>query len=392
MFPAWYILNQVTILSASILFVHNFSPPSDSSLFAKTTYSALSESTNRRHLLLWPQSRSLEARLSHSKTIHLEQSKSIVVKISSGWNEIIQGRLSLRAASAGLRLHTAQAEVRNGGVAITDKSQPGSISFGQFHSNTTAHMTVPYSLEKDLKEITVRVEVAYATERGEFIYACGSKTSTVLPITINVRDTFKNSALFSVFTVGTADSVPVKILKCTVEGNEDFSATSQILDSGQHNVFNRQPLSYVSKIRRTLRERRDLATIETIQRKLFLHVEYRCLNQEILAVAEMVYSTALAATPLQKLSRLLLPAFLTTLRSRISVQQLEVAGLLHEMDVGGFEDYGWGSSILAGLPPELGEELVRWLRKWHDVRVSYTLSINAADNAPGSSDHLVQGY
>lgn len=370
MFPAWYVLNQVTILSGNIFFVHSLSPPSDGPPFARSRYSALSELTNRRRLLLWPQPRSLEARLSHSEIVHLERPKSIVVQISSGWNDIIQGRLSLRAASAGLRLHTAQAEIRNGKVAITDKSQPGSISFGQFHSNITVYIDVPYSLESDLKEIVVRAEVTYATERGEFVYACGSKTSTVLPITINVRDTFKKSALFSTFTVGTANSIPIKILNCTVEGNEDFSATSQILDSDEHDIFVRQPLSLVSRIYRTLRGKRDLDANETILRRLFLHVEYRCLDQEILAVAEIVYSKALAATPLQKLSRLLVPLLLATFRSRFSAQQLEVAGLLHEIDVGNFEDYGWSSSILAGLPPDLGEELARWLRNWHNVRVT----------------------
>ena len=311
------------------------------------------------------------------------------MKISSGWNDIIQGRLSLRAASAGLRLYTAQAEIRNGKVAITDKAQPGSISFGQFLSNITADISIPYSLESDLREIVVRAEVTYATERGEFVYACSSKISTVLPITINVRDTFKKSALFSTFTVGTANSIPVKILKCTVEGNQDFSATSQILDSGELDVFARQPLSLVSIIHRTLRKKRDLDANETIQRKLFLHVEYRCLDQEILTAAENVYLEALAATPLQKLSRLVLPALLTTLHSRFSTQQLEVAGLLHEIDIGTFEIYGWGSSILAGLPPDLGEELARWLKNWHDVRMSYILIVNFADIVLGSSDDLV---
>lgn len=392
MFPAWYVLNQVTILSGNILFVHNLSPPSDGPPLARSRYSALSELTNRRRLLLWPRSRSLEARVSHSEKVHLERSKSIIVKISSGWNEILQGRLSLRAASAGLRLHTAQAELRNAKVAILNQSQPGSISFGHVHSDVTAYIDVPYSLESDLKEIIVRAEVTYATERGEFVYACGSKTSTVLPITINVRDTFKKSALFSTFTVGTANSIPVKILRCTVEGNQDFSATPQILGSGEHDVFARQPLSLVSRIRRTLRGERDLDANQTIQKKLFLHLEYRSLDQEILTVIETVYSKALADTPLQELSRLLLPVLLTTLQSRFSTQQLEMAGLLHEIDLGTFEDYSWGSSVLAGLAPDLCEEVARWLRNWHDVRVSYIFHLNITNFATGSSNDLIHEY
>ena len=311
------------------------------------------------------------------------------MKISSGWNQIIQGRLSLRAASAGLRLHTAQAEVRNGKVLITDKVQTGSISFGQILSNNTVDILVPYSLESDLRDIIVRAEVAYATERGEFIYACNSKISTALPITINVRDTFKESTLFSTFTVGTANSIPVKILKCIVEGNEDFSATSQIVNNVQLDVFVRQPLSLVSRICRTSRGKRGLDVCETLQKKLFLHVEYQCLDQKILAAAENVYSKALEATPLQELSRLVVPALLTNLSARFSAQQLEAAGLLHKIEIETFGKDGWGSSDLTGLPPDLGEELASWLKIWHGVRVSCTLISEVADISSDSSGHLV---
>lgn len=373
MFPAWYVLNQVTIQCGNILFVHSLTPPSDGSPFARTRYSTLSELASRRRLLLWPQSRSLEVRLSLSENIYIEQPKSIVVKICSGWNEITHGRLSLRAASAGLRLHTARAEIRNGTIAITDKSQPGSISFDQLDSNLTVEMCIPYSLESDLKEITVRAEVTYTTERGEFVYACGSKVSTVLPITINVRDVFKRSTLFSTFTVGTPDSTPVKILECTVEGNRDFNAISQILGGGVRDISIRQPLSLISRIRPTFRGKPSLEADEKIQSKLFLHVEYRCLDRDIFALAENLYVRALSATRLEKISRLLIPALLATLNSRFSSQQFEVAGLLHEIDLGTFEDYSWESSILAGLPPDLGEELTRWLRNWHNVRLSYML-------------------
>ena len=389
MFPAWYVLNQVTILSGNILFVHSLSPPSGGPPFARSRYSVPHDIDNQRRLLLWAQPSSLEARLSHSENIHLERSKSILVKISSGWNEIIQGRLSLRAASAGLRLHTAQAEVRNGGVVITDKVQTGSISFGQIFSNNTVDILVPYSLESDLRDIIVRAEVAYTTERGDFIYACNSKVSTVLPITINVRDTFKESTLFSTFTVGTANSIPVKILRCIVEGNEDFSAISQIVNNVQLDVFVRQPLSLVSRICRTSRGKRDLDVSETLQKKLFLHVEYQCLDQKILAAAENVYSKALEATPLHKLSRLVIPTLLTNLSSRFSTQQLEAAGLLHKIEIETFGKEGWGSSVLSGLPPDLGEELASWLKSWHGVRVSSVLNPEVADVSSDSSGHLI---
>ena len=311
------------------------------------------------------------------------------MKISSGWNEIIQGRLSLRAASAGLRLHTAQAEVRNGKDVITAKVQTGSISFGQIFSNNTVDILVPYSLESDLRDIMVRAEVAYTTEKGDFFYACNSKISTVLPITINVRDTFKESTVFSTFTVGTANSIPVKILRCVVEGNEDFSATSQVVNNDQLDVFVRQPLSFVSRICRTARGKRGLDIRETLQKELLLHVEYQCLDQKILAAAENVYSKALEATPLHKVSRLIIPALITNLISRFSTQQFEAAGLLRKIEIETFGEEGWGSSVLSGLPPDLGEELASWLKSWHGVRVSSILNLEVADVSSDSSDHLV---
>ena len=392
MFPAWYVLNQVTILSGNVLFVHKVSPPSDGSPFADRRRSAVSEVSSRRRFLLWPHSRSLEVRVSHSENTHLDRSKSIVVKICSGQNDIIQGRLSLRAASAGLRLHTAQAEVRNGRIAITDKSKVGNISFGGLGSGIAADIDIPYSLESDLREIIVRPEVTYVTEWGEFVYACASKISTLLPITINVRDYFKENALFSTFTVGTASSLPVNILKYAIEGNEDYSVTSQSIDSGGLDIFIRHPLSLVSRIICTSRGKRNWDASRVMQSKLLLHVEYRCLDQYILTLAEALCSKTLAATPFQKLSRLLIPALLSTLHSRFSPQQLETASLLREVKIGTFEEYSWGSSILAGLPPDMGEELARWLRSWHDVRVPWTLIFDIADIISGSSDHLVQQH
>ena len=379
MFPGWYVMSQVTILCGNVIFVHGRSRQADGHPFEKFGSSALSELTNQPCLLLWPHSSSLDVHLSHSENTHLDQLKSIVVRIFSGQNKMTQGRLSLRAATAGLRLHTAQAKIRNGEVAITDKTKAGSISFGLFYSNVTADIIVPFSLESDLKEIVVRAEVIYTTEQGEFAYACASKISTVLPITINVRDIFKAKALFSTFTVGTASSVPVKVLKFLIEENEDYYATSQNLNSGGHVIFVRQPLSLISRIHRTRQGERDLDANEDLQRKLLLHVEYWCLDQEILTIAESIYSNALAATPLKKLSRLLIPTFLSALQSNLSNQQLQTASLLGHINIGTFEDYGWGPLILAGLPPDLGEELIRWLRIWHDVRASQFFICNAAD-------------
>lgn len=371
MIPGWYVLSKVNIFAGNILFVHDNSSAPEEPVFAKLGEPRLfhqADLIERQRILLWPHNRSIDARLSHGQTVHLERPKSISLEIFSGWNQIANGRLSLRSGSAGLRLHTAGAEGSNDKVAITDKSQPGLIFFGQFPSDSVWSISVPFNCERDLKDMIVRIEINYTTAKGEFLYACSQKISTILPITINVQDIFKRGALFSKFTVGTAVAVPVRISRCQVEGNSEYEITSPSLSSASVDVFARQPLSRIAKIQHVSGSHQEPSERKPAHTKLALHVDYRCVDQEILTVIESVFFNPLAGTPLQRFSRLLRPTLLASVHAVFSTQELEVAELLREINIGAFDEYSWGSSIICGLPPDLGQELAKWLKRWHEVR------------------------
>jgi hypothetical protein len=129
-------------------------------------------------------------------------------------------------------------------------------------------------------------------------------------------------------------------------------------------------------------------TIEDEQKPLALHIEYRCLDEggepyptllclrrdltrvhsptEIEETLESAFVDALSGSSFDGLSRLLVPTLLSWVRRR-STHELEMIGLLGEINLGSFKDLGWGEA-LDGLPSGLREKVERWLTNWHEVR------------------------
>jgi len=364
----WFILDQICIKSSNIVFTLNLSPEKQVPLFPRNRDSTSSangnEHTDHQSLLVWPRTGSLEARVSHYEAINLEQPSSIKVELSTGQNNVIDCRVFLRAASAGLRLHTAEAKLIDGDIKLMDVSQSGSISISSLPPDTKADIIIPYSIETDLREISVRIMIEYTTSDGEFAYTCNTNLPIFLPLAINVQDVFKQAVLVSKFTIGTSSSVPVRISNCRLEGTPDFRVEMPPRKGDDFDVFVRQPLSLISKIYQNSRQFNG----STVARnKLFLKLEYRCLDTIVHAAVQKRFLSALEATTHQKFSRVLGPTLLTALRSRVGAQDLEAICLLREVDMGTFDEWGW-DLLLAGIPSEDSQGLERWLRSWHEVR------------------------
>ena len=362
-------LGNLSIQTSNIIFVNDLSPTSNGPLFARSRDSTSSDQLHhhdldgQQRLLIWAGARSLEGRVVHYEEISLDQPRSIKVEIVNGKQQVTKGKLLLRAASAGLRLHTAEAVVLDSDFEVTDKTQPGTISFGGLLADTTASITIPYGLESDLRDIVVRMEIMYTTSEGDFAYACNSKIPIFLPLAINVQDVFKQNMLFSRFTIGTATSVPFRIFKCCLEGNSAFRADAPSSLSTELDVFDLQPLSFISRIRQRSGSPKNFS----LQRKLYLHIDYRCLDEEICAVAEGLLHAALTNTPFLEFSRILEPTLSSALRRIFSAQNVEASVLYRRVHLGSFSEVGW-ELPLAGLPTDKGEKLGEWLRNWHEVR------------------------
>lgn len=179
---------------------------------------------NTKPILVWPDIYSLNVRLSLCSAIHLGKPRSIKIVIASGRNDISHAKLNLRSCSAGLRLHTAEAEIAAENAAVTDSSQPGNLGLGRLDAGSTTSIGIPYGLESDLKDIKLKAEVIYIVGGQEYIYTCNGELNIQLPLSVNVQDSYQESALISNFTIGTASSIPARVGGYRIQSTETFQS------------------------------------------------------------------------------------------------------------------------------------------------------------------------
>lgn len=366
--PGWYALDQVLIRSENIVFTYDPVATNVNTFFAEpgNRVSPLNGEVDLTRVLVWPQVHALDIRLTHHHEIHLEKTRSILAEISSGWNDISQGKLLLRAGSAGLRIHTGNAALFRGDSTLLDQSQTGSICFGRILANSAIVIEIPYALESDLKYITIKVEVFYTTEHGNFTYAYNPRIPILLPLGVSVQDIFQNDALFSRFTISTVNAVPVRVTKCHLQSSVDFEVSSPSLTDHVLDVFARQPLSLISRIHRRSPSHAKNRDGQLKLQKLMLEVEYRCLDREIVTSIERCLIDSLKAAQLQRFSRLLVPWLLKDLCSQLTVQELELSGLVREVSVLPILISNW-NLISSGIPPGHRKEIANWLTNWGKV-------------------------
>lgn len=362
-------MEKLSIRSENIIFALDFPSLRNDTISPRSTVSVSSEALeniSQSQILVWPQVRAFHVRLFLNSKIHLERPRSIDIEISTGWNYISRGKLSLRAGSAGLRLHTADTVLVDGNTTVIEQSQPGDIVFGQVLADSSVLFRIPYGVENDPKEITVKVEVSFTTTYGEFTYGSCHTIPILLPLGVNVQDVFHQDTLFSKFTISTATSVPLRISKCHLQSSEYFDVVSPPLTDKKLDVFVRQPLSFVSKVCQKLKKDSNGKVDLKAQRRLLLEIEYHCLDQEINDVVEQSLTKSLTGANLQELSRLLVPAVLTRLRSSLSIQELEMVRMLDEIDIGAALESVW-TVLSASVQPGLRIRFANWVKEWNKV-------------------------
>jgi hypothetical protein len=363
--PDWYMVDKLIMQAENIIFTHDFLVGEGTKLFAGSRASMSSDglSAMGSRILVWPSNRSFDIRVSLYKEIHLEHPRSILCEFFTGSNAILHGELHIRPASAGLRLHTANAEMMTGDSDLSDVSKPGVIAFEGASENSTVQIRVPYKLDSDVKEISLRTQVAYTTSSGEYMYGDNHSLMVLLPLGVNVHDVFKQDVLFSKFAISSSTVVPIRLLDCRLEGTADFEATTPRMEMRGLCIFSKQPASMVYKI---VRKKHGKQSKESLQKKLSMQIKYVCLDEEVLATTVDEFQTSLAKTEFFELSRLLVAFLRTSLRVRLFVQNLELVGLLREFTFGSYQEFHW-DHIVNTLDTETRPKLRKWLMQWHTV-------------------------
>jgi hypothetical protein len=326
------------------------------------------KAAKKARILCFPRAESFQARIYLSHFIHIDKPRHIEVEWTSGWNDIKRADVRLKSASAGLRLRTANATVDTGDVKIEDtKPTPGVVAIGTMAANSTATMKVPYDMESILQDLTIKIDVDYYTDNGQFQYTSTFTIPVELPLDVNVHDHFKSKSLFSKFNIKTANQVPLELLDVALEGSEEFEVHAPRRPKEPMNVFPKQPVAITYKVTKSAMDvaKKRQSRISTVG-SLSLSVEYRCLNEDVLDRVRKLFAEDVEDSPVHRLARLLTDTFATQLEHIILPHQYEKVALLEKLDLGAFEDMGW-ADCLESLPLIIRDDTYTWLQKWHEV-------------------------
>ncbi|KAJ8059389.1 hypothetical protein OCU04_012340 [Sclerotinia nivalis] len=293
-------------------------------------------------LLIYQRAEAFNAKLFSSKCMYLDQNRSLEIELSSGWNIVTNGQLQIRAATAGLRLQTSEVTVIDGEVDISKKREAGVVHFGAMEAKTIARIRVPFNLEHEVNEVTLRLELSYTTKDGDFFFARTSSVSIMLPLGVNVQDVFKHRALFSKFTISTSTNSPLRLLSSKLEKSEIFEAQCGLGLTSPLTIFARQPASLLYKI-----IKRNSPSIPTGRRKshkprtLSLTLHYICLDEEVYDVVAQVLGEFLEGNSLRPYTRLILPVILAEIRTQFQPYDFERAAILGEIPTSPILNIRW---------------------------------------------------
>jgi hypothetical protein len=361
-----YLIDKLVLESKKLHFSHEFQPKPQTTPLGITN----ANMTGRRpsmtgpSLLIYPHCDSLEIKATLASDIHIDKLRSIVLSVVAGRNSTESLDLRLKSASAGLRLHTADAEIIESNHSQLDTSQAGMLKLGAVDAGVDVKVRIPYSTERSLDELTVKLEANYQTSQGTFSYLRTSAIAAALPLDVDVNDIFKSQALFSRFSIRTTNATPLRITNVQVEESQAYGVQALPCPLPM-TVFDKQPASLTYKITRKDAEGSKLNKKEGA---LALTVEYVRADEAIFEKLSDVLEKAVVNSPFAALRRLLVPTLLNRAKSYAPAQQLEQAVLLNEFQVPSYEATGW-RKIFASLTADKRRGLDEWLQEWHSVSV-----------------------
>ena len=378
--PGKFLVDSISVRTANVVFKHQVVPASSSSdpLTSHPQPTELDRLLISQPIMVWPSTAALTTTAWPHPHIRLEQLRSVQIYIQAGRSSVSLARLSLKAGSAGLRLHTAEATIIDDRGSITDNSQAGSISIGAIDAYDCIKVSMPFQLDDDLKEIAFRSDLLYTTVHGTFSYGESNGIGISLPLGVNVQDIFHRDALFSKFSITTSSAIPLRVLDCELDSTRDFEASTAFQDTSGLPVFSKQPVSMVYKAMRARSSLTDQAKLET---RMLMHVSYRCLDEEVMDAVRASFSASLLDTEtLARYSPLLSAHLRSVLKEHLPRADLNTIALIREYDLPSSAALQW-TAVLAAIAESDRGRLTAWLDQWHSEHATIALDDTDASAA-----------
>jgi hypothetical protein len=333
----------------------------------------------------YPAGRALALEIKASKEIYIGRPRVMEIELRTGRNKVEKGQFSLRAASAGLRLMTADATVSDEEVTLAKGKAPGMFELANLDAESSITILVPYDLESNLPRITVGLDFAYTTPAGMFQYLSNPTIVTDLALDVSVHDLFRTDLLYSRFQIRASRGIPLLIQSVELGESDRYTVEAPPCKFTPMLVLPKQDGTIVYKIKP--KEQKEIKRESIKEEKpLQLTVAYLLLSEVASAAVEESLLRALADSDFGFLRRALQQALAKPFQ-HLSQEKLEEVALLNEFHLPSYEDLGW-NELLDGLKPRLRQELEAWLKKWHvENQVILVSPLTDADDA--TSQHQI---
>ncbi|KAJ5902123.1 hypothetical protein N7495_002651 [Penicillium taxi] len=319
------------------------------------------DTDQRPFIFCFPPLDSLQAKVVSPHLINLEAMRTLELELSSGRNDIQKGTIRVRPATAGLRLRIAETEVVEGDLQVVANNDSGAIEFTHLPPRSFVRMRIPYTVEDALTTLSTRAEINYGTDHGQFAFSTVHNVISTLPISVNVQDIFKDETLFSRFTISPAMLIPLRITNCNLPSSDVYEVQSGITGPVSLDVFPKQPASLIYKIRPV---GGTTTTSDGKKRSLRLQVHFTCVDDECLDAIEKRFFAAIDSSPYKQYATLFTSHILSCFRAQLTTADMEVIGLLREVNVLPYQTVRWDD--LLGALKECTKDVQSWLKTWHE--------------------------
>ncbi|KAI2464955.1 trafficking protein particle complex subunit 10 [Annulohypoxylon bovei var. microspora] len=343
-----------------------------------------SDTLQSPYVTIYHRSETLDVRLRAWKHIQLDRNNTVDIDLDSGWNDLLNAEIRVKAATGGLRLLTSEAKCVTPSVDFSKKPEGGLFCFQSIPQNNIVRIRFPYTVEQETLSISIRIEVSYSTENGSFFFSKTPVVETALALGVNVQDVFKHKALFSRFTVSTASQSPLRLFKSELVTSEVFESEFGAPPSAPIVIFPKQPASLLYKIMRKI----DVKITPKTKKTMYLRLHYSVLQEEIESLIEDSLTESLQDKPLYPFSRLLCSTVIPHVRHSLTGHDLERAVLLGSVPMAFLSSVNWAKYFVGlGKAPDgtdYAKALMSFLRNWQTEHPKLALETSSIPTEPRS--------
>lgn len=333
------------------------------------------------HILCYPRNNAIELSAKVSKEINIDKTRIIELGVRTGRNDIMNAQLTLKAASAGLRLRTADAIVVGEQGTLSKSKTVGALELSSIAPESTIVIQVPYDLESNPRQISIGIDLVYTTANGRFQYTSNRTIVTELALDVSVHDVFRSDLLFSRFQIRASREVPLQLTAIDLSDSDKYSVETPPCKITPMLILPKQDGTILYKVQPKAGQNLRRQSVKD-EKPLMLKVNYIPISEIVIIAAEQSLLADLADSEHMRL----LVHTLTQPLQHLSPEKLEEVAVLNELHLPNFESMGW-TEVLDCLKPDVRTKLRALLKNWHNENQIIPLP-NIAD-IPQSAIHTI---